>query len=189
MKKNIDIKQLKNSPYFTAVLLFLVIILIIGCIVYFTMGINTVKKDIVSAKESYVLNLKEVETLEKLRSASRKAEEQLKVFDGILPEELGDAYILEEEIVKGMENFGLTVNSSSVSQTQGATYETSFAVNVTGTFTNIHGYMNYIAGQKQIQRLDKCVLTTTGSGEYNADLVVTVLSVNGASNVAAEVTE
>lgn len=183
--KNIDFKDLKNSPIFTVVALVLVILIIIGGIVFFTLDTANIKKDIVSAKESYVLNLKEVATLEKLRDASKKAEEQLKVFDGILPQELGDGYLLEEEMVKGMQNFGLTVNSSSVTQAQSATMETSFAVNVTGTFANIHGYMNYIAGQKQIQRLDKCTLTSNNDGTYTADLVVTVLSESGATNVAA----
>ncbi len=183
--KNIDLKDLKNSPYFTAAVLVIVILLLIGGIVYFTLGIGDIKKDIVSAKESYVLNLKEVETLEKLRDASKKAEEQLKVFEGILPDSLGDGYLLEEEMVKGMQNFGLTVNSSSISQAQSTTMETSFAVNVTGTFANIHSYMNYIAGQKQIQRLDKCTLTSNNDGTYTADLVVTVLSEGGATNVAA----
>lgn len=185
MKKNIDFKDLKNSPIFTVVILVLVILLLIGGIVFFTLDIGNIKKDIVSAKESYVLNLKEVETLEKLRDASKKAEEQLKVYDGILPNELGDAYVLEEQMVKGMQNFGLTVNSSSISQAQSATMETSFAVNVTGTFANIHGYMNYIASQKQIQRLDRCTLSANGNGTYTADLTVTVLSESGATNAPA----
>ncbi len=183
--KNIDLKDLKNSPYFTAAVLIIVILGLIAGIVLFTLNIADIKKDIVSAKESYVLNLKEVETLEKLRDASKKAEDQLKVYDGILPNELGDAYVLEEQMVKGMQNFGLTVNSSSLSQAQSATMETSFAVNVTGTFANIHGYMNYIAGQKQIQRLDRCTLSANGDGTYTADLIVTVLSESGATNAPA----
>ncbi len=185
MNKNINFKDLKNSPIFTVVILVLVILGLIAGIVLFTLDIGNIKKDIVSAKESYVLNLKEVATLEKLRDASKKAEEQLKVYDGILPNELGDGYLLEEQMIKGMQNFGLTVNSSSISQAQSATMETSFAVNVTGTFANIHSYMNYIAGQKQIQRLDRCTLNANDDGTYTADLTVTVLSESGATNVAA----
>lgn len=189
LNKNIDMKGVKDSPYFTAVALLLVIALIIGGIVYFTLGIKKTKKDIVAAKESYYLNVKEVQALEQLKAQSEQAEKKLKEYDGILPGELGDCFLLEEEFVKKLESFDLVVNSVEVSQIQLQTMETSFTVNVTGKFANIHGYMNYVASQKQLQRVDALTISAASDGNYTADMVVTLLSESGASGVVMSAAE
>ena len=63
---------------------------VIAIIVYFILGIFQTKDDIVAARESYKKNLQEIAILEELRAQSEKAEAQLEVYKGILPDELGD---------------------------------------------------------------------------------------------------
>ena len=187
--KKIDIKDIKNSPYTSAVGLVLVIALVIGVIVYFSMGIAETKKEIVDVRESYKKNLQEIAILEELRAQSEKAEAQLEVYKGILPDELGDVYILQEDVVATCRNFGLEVGSVSVTQVPAQTQETTFVLNVSGTFGNIHSYMEYISGLEQMHRFDEISLSTESDGEYSATLSLTILSQNGAEGIVASATE
>ena len=164
--KKIDIKDIKNSPYTSAVGLFLVIALVIGIIVYFSMGIAETKKEIVQVRESYKKNLQEIAILEELRAQSEKAEAQLEVYKGILPDELGDVYILQEDVVGTCENFGLDVTSVSVTQIPAQTQETTFALEISGTFENIHGYMEYISALEQMHRFDAISLSPKDDGKW-----------------------
>lgn len=187
--KKIDIKDIKNSPYTSAVGLFLVIALVIGIIVYFSMGIVETKKEIVSVRESYKKNLQEIAILEELRAQSEKAEAQLEVYKGILPDELGDVYILQEDVVGTCENFGLEVSSISVTQIPAQTQETTFSLDMTGSFENIHSYMEYISGLEQMHRFDSISLSPKDDGAYTAKLSLTILSQNGAEGVLGAVVD
>lgn len=184
MKKKIDMKDVVGSPYFTSAILMLIIVGLIAGLVLFTLDINKTKVEITKAKEAYALNMQEIQILERLREDSKVAEAKLAEYDGILPSELGDVYIYEENFVKGLENFGLKVNSCSFSQVQAQTKETSFTVNISGKYNNIHSYMNYVASQKQLQRVDSATFTVDSEGMYIADIVITILSEYGASGVS-----
>lgn len=187
--KKIDLKEIKNSPYTSAVGLSLVIILVIGAIVYFSMGITETKKEIVAVRESYKKNLQEIAILEELRSQSEKAEAQLEVYKGILPDGLGDVYILQEDVVGTCENFGLEVSSIEVTQVPAQTQETTFVFNVSGTFENIHSYMKYISELEQMHRFDAISLVDAGNDKYAATLSLTILSQNGAEGVLGAVVD
>ncbi len=187
--KKIDLKDIKSSPYTSAVGLGLVIVLVIGIIVYFSLGIAETKKEIVAVRESYKKNLQEIAILEELRSQSEKAEAQLEVYKGILPDDLGDVYILQEDVVNTCKNFGLDVSSIEVTQIPAQTQETTFVFNVSGTFENIHSYMQYISQLEQMHRFDAVSLVTSGNNKYEATLSLTILSQNGAEGVLGAVVD
>lgn len=187
--KNINLKDIKNSPYTSAVALILVVILVIAAIVYSVLGIFETKKEIVEARESYQNNLKEIAILEELRAQSEKAEAQLEIYKGILPDELGDVYILQEDVIRTCKDFSLDVSAIEVSQVQEQTQETKFVLSVQGTFENIYNYMAYVSSLEQMHRFDSLVLTKTEDDKYNADITLTILSQNGAEGIIAVAAE
>ena len=181
--KEIKFEDIKNSPYTSAVALVLVMLLIVAAIAYFIVGIFNTKDEIVAVRESYKKNLQEIAILEELRSQSKKAEAQLEVYKGILPDGLGDVYILQEDVIKTCENFGLEVTDIEVTQTPAQTQETTFVFNVSGTFENIHSYMSYISSLEQMHRFDAVSLTKTDKNKYAATISLAILSQNGAEGV------
>ncbi len=185
--KKIDFKDIKNSPYTSAVGLVLVMLLIVGVIVYFILGIFQTKDEIVITRESYKKNLQEIAVLEELRAQSEKAEAQLEIYKGILPDGLGDVYMLQEDVVATCKNFGLTVESVDVSQVPAQTQETIFVLNVKGTFENIHSYMTYISSLTQVHRFDSVNLMRENGDSYSATLSLAILSQNGAEGILGAV--
>lgn len=185
--KKINLDNVKNSPYVSAVALILVMVLIIGIIVYFIMGIFQTKDEIVAVRESSKKNLQEIAILEELRAQSEKAEAQLEVYKGILPDELGDVYILQEEVIETCRNFGLDVSTIEVTQLPAQTQETIFVFNVSGTFENLHSYMAYISDLEQMHRFDAVSITMGEGDNYNATLSLAVLSQKGADGVVGAI--
>ena len=184
--KKINLEDFKNSPYTSAVALILVMLLIVAAITYFIIGIFDTKDEIVAVRESAKKNLQEIAILEELRSQSRKAEAQLEVYKGILPDGLGDVYILQEDVIKICENFGLEVTDIEVTQAPAQTQETTFVFNVSGTFENIHSYMAYISSLEQMHRFDAVSLTKADKNKYTATISLAILSQNGAEGVVGE---
>lgn len=181
--KKINLEDIKNSPYTSAVALILVMLLIVAIIAYFIVGIFNTKDSIVAVRESYKKNLQEIAILEELRSQSKKAEAQLEVYKGILPDGLGDVYILQEDVIDTCKNFGLEVTDIQVTQVPAQTQETTFVFNVSGAFENIHSYMAYISDLEQMHRFDAVSLTKVENNKYAATLTLTILSQNGAEGV------
>ena len=185
--KKINLDDIKNSPYTSAVALVLVMLLIVAAITYFIIGIFDTKDKIVEVRESYKKNLQEILILEELRAQSEKAEAQLEVYKGILPDELGDIYILQEDVIEICENFGLEVKDISVTQIPAQTNETTFVFNVYGNFENIYNYMKYISELEQMHRFDAVSLTKADKDKYAATLSLTILSQNGAEGILVAV--
>ena len=183
--KKIDTKEITNSPYFITGVLVFVILLVIGGIVFFMIDINNIKTQIVETRLQYQENIREIAILEELRAQSEKAEEQLEMYKGILPDGLGDIYVLEEDVVATCENFGLTVKSVQVNQILSETQETTFELAVEGTFFNIHSYMAYMSGLEQMHRFDSVSLSRNSSDTslYVANIKLVVLSQNGAEGI------
>lgn len=187
--KKIDLKDIKNSPYTSAAALVLVIVLVIALIVYLTVGIFETKKEIVATRESYQNNLREIAVLEELRAQSEKAQAQLEIYKGILPDELGDVYVLQESVVKTCKDFSLDVSTIEVSQVMQQTQETTFVFSVQGTFENIYNYMAYVSSLEQMHRFDSITLTKQAEGDYVADITLAVLSQNGAQGIFSAAAE
>lgn len=186
--KKIDTKEITNSPYFITGVLVLVILLVIGGIVFFMFDINRIKADIVETRLQYQENVRQIAILEELRAKSEKAEEQLEMYKGILPDGLGDIYVLEEDVVGTCENFGLTVKSVQVNQVLAETQETTFELSVEGSFRNIHSYMSYMSELEQMHRFDSVSISRNPSDTsiYVANLTLVVLSQNGADGIVVE---
>lgn len=185
--KKINLDDIKNSPYTSAVALILVMLLIVAAIAYLIVGIFNTKDEIVAVRESYKKNLQEIAILEELRAQSEKAEAQLEVYKGILPDGLGDVYILQEEVIKTCENFGLEVTDIEVTQAPAQTQETTFVFNVSGAFENIHSYMAHISSLEQMHRFDAVSLTKADNDKYAATISLAILSQNGADGVVSAV--
>ena len=190
MKKdiNINFKDIKNSPYATAAVLAVIILLVIAAISFLIYDIVQTKDQIVQVRASYEQNLKEIAVLEELRAQSEKAERQLEIYKGILPDDLGDVYILQEEQIAICENFGLEVLNVEVTQVPAQTQETTFVINLKGTFENIHSYMSYMSTLEQIHRFDSITMTKS-SDTYEATITLAVLSTNGAEGIVSAVVD
>lgn len=186
--KEIKFEDIKNSPYTTAVILVLIILLVIAGISFLIYDIVQTKKEIVEVRASYQENLKEIAILEELRAQSEKAEQQLEVYKGILPDELGDVYMLQEDVVATCKNFGLELSAIEVTQVPAQTQETIFVFNAKGTFENIHSYMSYISTLEQVHRFDAISLVKTGD-DYEATISLAILSQNGATGVISAVVD
>ena len=184
----IDFKDIKNSPYTSAVALVLVILLVIAATAYLVYDIVQTKSQIVAVRASYEQNLKEIAILEELRAQSEKAEQQLEIYKGILPDGLGDVYVLQEDQIKICENFGLEVTGVEVTQIPAQTQETTFVLNVKGSFENIHSYMSYMSTREQIHRFDTIKLTKSDDA-YQATITLAILSTNGADGIISAVVD
>lgn len=186
--KEIKFEDIKNSPYTSAVILALIILLVIAGIAFLIYDIVQTKEEIVEVRASYQENLKEIAILEELRAQSKKAEQQLEVYKGILPDELGDVYMLQEDVVATCKNFGLELSAIEVTQVPAQTQETIFVFNAKGTFENIHSYMSYISTLEQVHRFDAISLVKTGD-DYEATISLAILSQNGATGVVSAVVD
>lgn len=185
--KKINFDDIKNSPYTSAVALVLVMLLVVAGNIYFIIGILDTKDKIVETRESYKKNLQEIAVLEEMRAQSEKAEAQLEVYKGILPDELGDIYILQEEVVATCRSFGLEVSTIEATQVPAQTQETVFVFNVQGTFANLYNYMAYISELEQMHRFDAVSINKGEGDKYAATISLAILSQNGADGVVSAV--
>jgi Tfp pilus assembly protein PilO len=182
--KNIELKDITSSPYFVAVLMVLLIGLCIAALVFFVLDIQETKNEIKDARALYEANVKEYAVLEQLKAKSEVAEKQLEECKGILPDSLGDVYILQEDVVEKCGNFGLTVSNIEYAVATNETQEVVFTINANGTFSNIYNFMNYYTNLEQQHRFDSIVLNKDAStGNYNTVLTLVILSEQGVSGM------
>ncbi len=186
--KEISFSELKESPYFILTCYVLVILLVMGGLGFGIFKIFDTKAEFVSTRESYQAHLQEIATLEELRAQSQRAEEQLSAYKEVLPDNLGDVYILSENVEKLCENFGLTiVEFQNPIEETSDTKETIFNLSVQGSFTNIVLFMQYVSTLRQIHRIDAISLTADDNSVYTAKLTIAHLSQDGATGVAEAV--
>lgn len=187
MNKNLNeikFSELKESPYFVLTCYILVILLVMGGIGFGIFTIFNTKADLVATRESYQSHLQEIATLEELRAQSQKAEEQLSVYKEVLPDSLGDVYILSENVEKVCENFGLTiVEFQTPVEESSDTKETILNLSVEGSFTNIVLFMQYVSTLRQIHRIDAVSLSADDNSLYTAKMTIVHLSQDGATGI------
>lgn len=189
-KKNIELKDITASPYFVAALMVLLIGLCVTALVFFVLDIKETKEQIVEARQLYADNVREYAVLEELKAKSEAAEKQLEECKGILPDSLGDVYLLQEDVVEKCTNFGLTVTTVDYVVTTNETQEVVFTISASGSFTNIYNVMNYYTNLEQQHRFDSVVLKKDSStGNYNTVFTLAILSEQGVEGVAAVVEE
>ncbi|MBR3790048.1 MAG: type 4a pilus biogenesis protein PilO [Clostridia bacterium] len=191
MNKNLNeitFSELKESPYFILTCYVLVILLVMGGIGFGIFTIFNTKADLVATRESYQSHLQEIATLEELRAQSQKAEEQLSVYKEVLPDSLGDVYILSENVDKLCENFGLTiVEFQTPVEESSDTKETVLNLSVEGSFTNIVLFMQYLSTLRQIHRIDAVSLSADDNSLYTAKMTIVHLSQDGATGIVQPV--
>ncbi|MBO5896305.1 MAG: hypothetical protein J6Q83_03315 [Clostridia bacterium] len=188
--KNIELKDITSSPYFVAAIMVLLIALCITSVVFFVLDIQKTKEEIKTERALYVENIKEYALLEDLKAKSEAAEKQLEECKGILPDSLGDVYILQEGVVEKCKAFGLNVTSIEHVTTTNETSEVVFTISATGSFTNIYNFMNYYTNLEQQHRFDSVVLKKDGTnGDYSTVLTLAILSENGVEGSVAVVDE
>lgn len=188
-KKNIELKDITSSPYFTITIMVLVCALVIAAIVALIMNIDKTKKEIIDARTLYEQNVREVAILEELKIQSEKAEEKLKECENVLPEKLGDVYELQEEVIDVCKTFGLDVTACTFTVAQNATPEIVFAISASGSYEKIHDYMKYYTNLEQVHRFDSLNLTRVSEDVYTANFTLAFLSEQGADGAAAAVVQ
>lgn len=189
MNKNlneISFKEMKESPYFMLAGFVLLIVLVVAALGYCVYSILGVKADYIETRESYKAHLEEIAALEELKAQSQKAEQQLSVYKEVLPDDLGDVYILSENLEKTCQNFNLTVvEFQTPTEAEAETKETVFAVSVKGSFTNIMSFMQYVSTLRQIHRVDSITLSVDEESVYTAKMTIVHLSQDGATGIVA----
>ncbi len=178
--KNIELKDITSSPFFIIGLyVFLCIAVVVG-MVFAILDISETKQEIVDARKLYEENIKQVALLEELKVKSEAAEEQLEACKNILPDSLGDVYILEEDVLAKCEQFGLNVSSIAQTVAVNETQEIVFTITASAPYENIYNYMNYYTNLEQVHRFDSLSLSEGSDGEYNATFSLAFLAEQGA---------
>ncbi|MBR5442373.1 MAG: hypothetical protein IKV44_05420 [Clostridia bacterium] len=186
--KNIELKDITSSPYFVAGVMALLVALCITAVVFFVLDIQETKEEIKAERTLYAENIREYALLEQLKTKSEAAEKQLEECKGILPDSLGDVYILQEGVVEKCKAFGLNVTAIDHVTTTNETSEVVFTISANGSFTSIYNFMNYYTNLEQQHRFDSVVLKKDGAnGDYSTVLTLAILSENGVEGSVAVV--
>lgn len=187
--KKIELKDLTSSPYFVIGIMSLVCVLILGIMVTLIMNIDTTKDAIVEARSLYKQNVQEVAILEELKVKSEAAQEKLEACKDILPDSLGDVFILQEDVLKKCNDFGLDVLSIDQSVAVNETQEVVFTINASASYESIYNFMNYYTNLEKVHRFDSLSLTRGADGTYNVVLSLAFLSEQGAEGAVAAVVD
>ncbi len=183
----ISFKELKQSPYFVLGCAIFLAVLFIALISYSVYYIFETKTKLVDTRTAYANHLVEVATLEELRAQSQKAQEKLESYKEVLPDNVGDIFLLQESVENLALNFNLeTTGVGQLTDVDSDTKETLVELSVKGSFANIIYFMEYVSELKQIHRVDSIALTSGEDKVYEATLQVVVLSQDGSTGVATE---
>lgn len=185
--KKIEIKDITSSPFFVIGLMAFVCVLIVAIMVTLIMDINTTKKEIVDARTIYEQNVREVALLEELKVKSEAAEAQLEACKNILPDNLGDVYLLEEDVLEKCKLFGLQVSTIEQAVAVNETQEVVFTITATAKFGCIYDFMNYYTNLEQVHRFDSISLSRNEDGTYSTTLALAFLADQGADGAVQAV--
>lgn len=187
--KKIELKDITSSPFFVIGLMSFVCVLITVLIVFLVMDINTTKKDITDARALYEENVKEVALLEELKIKSEAAQQQLEECKNILPDNLGDVFILQENVLEKCKLFGLDVTNISQTIASNETQEVVFTIEATASFQSIYDLMNYYTNLEQVHRFDSLMLSRNDGGEYTTTFTLAFLAEQGAEGAVQAVVD
>ncbi len=179
-KKQIEVKDLTSSPYFVIGIMSFVCVAILVAIVFIMLDVKKTKQEIVEQRQFYQQNLNEVALLEELKVKSEAAQKKLEECKDILPDKLGDVFVLQENVIEKCGEFGLDVLTIDQTVAMNETNEVVFTISVVGSFENIYNFMNYYSNLEQIHRFDSISLTRGEDGSYSATLSLAILSEQGA---------
>lgn len=178
--KKIEMKDITSNPFFVIGLMGLVCVLITVAVVFIMLDIDNTKKEIQDARVVYEENVREVALLEELKIKSEAAQEKLDACNDILPEKLGDVYVLEEKVLEKCKLFGLDVMTIGHVVAVNETQEVVFTISATASYQAIYDYMNYYSNLEQVHRFDSISLTRNADGTYSVTFALAFLSEQGA---------
>lgn len=184
-KKQLDAKDVTSSPYFVAALMGVCIAVAIAGLVFFIMTINTTKKQITEARRLYIANEQEVDVLGQLKKKSEEAKAQIEEYENLLPQSLGNAYDVRENVLTKFENFGLNVTAIEFITVKNETHEIVFTISCTGSFESIYNVMNHYSNIEQIHRIDSLSLSKDSADDYTAVITLAILSEQPVEGVVA----
>ncbi|MBR0535046.1 MAG: type 4a pilus biogenesis protein PilO [Clostridia bacterium] len=187
--KKIELKDITSSPFFVIGIMSFVCILIIVGIVFVMLDIDKTKNEIVDARVMYEQNVREVALLEELKVKSEAAEQQLEACKNILPDSLGDVFLLEEDVLGKCKSFGLSVTSIDQTVAVNETQEVVFTIVANGSYRNIYDFMNYYSNLEQVHRFDSISLSRNADGTYSVTLALAFLSEQGAEGAVSAVVD
>jgi Na+-translocating ferredoxin:NAD+ oxidoreductase RnfG subunit len=178
--KKIELKDITSNPLVVIGIMSFVCVLLVVGIVFLMLDIDSTKQEIKDVRIIYEANVREVALLEELKIKSEAAEAQLEACNNILPEKLGDVYLLEEEVIEKCKLFGLDVVSISHAVAVNETQEVVFTISATASYGAIYDYMNYYSNLEQVHRFDSISLARNTDGTYNTSFALAFLSEQGA---------
>lgn len=178
--KKIELKDITSNPLVVIGIMSFVCVLLVVGIVFLMLDIDSTKQEIKDVRTIYEANVREVALLEELKIKSEAAEAQLEACNNILPEKLGDVYLLEEEVIEKCKLFGLDVVSISHAVAVNETQEVVFTISATASYGAIYDYMNYYSNLEQVHRFDSISLARNTDGTYNTNFALAFLSEQGA---------
>ena len=184
-KKQLDAKDVTSSPYFVAALMGVCIAIAIAGLVFFILQINTTKNQITEARRLYIANEQEVDVLAELKKKSEEAYAQIEEFDNLLPQSLGNAYELRDNVLTKFTNFGLNVTAIDFITVKNETHEIVFTISCTGSFESIYNVMNHYSNIEQIHRIDSLSITKDSADDYTAVITLAILSEQPVEGVVA----
>ncbi len=185
-KKQIDAKDITASPYFVAALMGVCIALAIAGLVFIILDIKTTKNQITEARRLYIANEQEVNVLSELKKKSEEANAKIEEYEHLLPQSLGNAYEVQEDVIARFENFGVSVTAIEFVTVKNETNEIVFTVTCSGDFENIYNVMNHYSNIEQVHRIDSFNLAKDTANNYTAVITLAILSeepVSGAVSI------
>lgn len=188
-KKQIDAKDITSSPYFVAALMGVCIAFAIAALVFLVFNINNTKNQITEARRLYIANEQEVDVLARLKKKSEEAKAQIEEYDNLLPQSLGNAYEVRENVITKFKNFGLNITAIDFVTIQNETHEIVFTISCTGSFDSIYNVMNHYSNIEQIHRIDSLSITKDSADEYTAVITLAILSEQPVEGVVAGMAE
>lgn len=187
--KKIEIKDITSNPFFVIGIMCFVCILITAIMVLLIMDVNSTKQEIVDARKLYEENIREVALLEELKVKSEAAEEQLEACKNILPDSLGDVFVLQENVLEKCQLFGLDVLSIEQTVATNETHEVIFTITATTSYKNLYDLMNYYTNLEQVHRFDSLTLSRNSDGLYTATFALVFLAEQGAEGAVQAVVD
>lgn len=187
--KKIEVKDITSNPFFVIGIMIFVCVLITVAMVFIIMDVDKTKDEIIDARKMYEQNVKEVALLEELKVKSEAAQEQLEACNSILPESLGDVFILQEDVLEKCKLFGLNVATIDQTVAVNETQEIIFTISATASFSDIYDFMNYYSNLEQVHRFDSITLARSADGTYNVTLSLVFLAEQGADGAVQAVVD
>lgn len=176
--KDINFKNIKESPIFFAVVIGLFTVLVLAFSVYLINNIFSLKTQMTEVKKKYEENCQQVIALQVIQAKYGQLVKEKDALDRMLPD-VGDpeeyTYTMMQELYDTADKYHLTV-SSLEKPIVSASYTTEITAQLTvnGTYSNITAFIEYYAGLEPIHRIEKFDLADHTDSELKQAVITIV---------------